>query len=390
MKDFLEFNFKNCCLWKKLASALRVIIKTISGRFPLSWQDGIGGALVNYSMKGATGKAVTIDGVEYVAPDGYTVLLNGIGNKNNYATIPSLTIDTTDTLHAEFTLTDRGNRMFGNQSASTRCYVAASGNGTSMFCGKTYPVPLSEWTIDGSTINTLEMDASGITVNGNEHTWSGGTLAQDVITNFVINEIVGGTSGTTTSVSGFCLFLLKDANSNHKNAVMFLRKDSDNSVVCYDFAKKVFYTVTGTFTAGKTTKTVEVGGQSIEVPLFHYRGVGDKTSNLWDKSKSNTNWINGTGAIVSYPNGSAQMSDFVDCEEGDTFTIRGFRNGAVFAYGQMEIAWFNSSKTFIRRDSSTESDINVLTATAPTKAMYCKYGVYRQGEQNTPLNNYIG
>jgi len=248
--------------------------RSVSGASPLSLVGSKGFPMSRNVISGNSKRTITIDGTEYVVPDGYTLIDKAIGNKNNYATIPSVTIDTTDTLYAEFTLTNNGNRMFGNQSKNTRCYIAANGNGTSAFCGKTYPIPLTEWVVDGSTVNTIEMKASGLTVNGTEHVWSAGTLAQDVITDFKLNEINGGTSGTSTSVSGFCLFLLKDANGNHKNAVMFLKKNNDNSVVCYDFAKSVFYAVTGSFTAGAELPTPEQ-------PLG-CKGVGDKTENLFN------------------------------------------------------------------------------------------------------------
>jgi len=343
--------------------------KTVSGAFPLSMTPSRIKPIVHNIITGNSVRTITIDGTEYVVPDGYTLLDYLQGDKTSYIEIPSITISTTDELYAEFYANNAGNRIFG-VNGYTRCYVAVSGTGTGSFCGGAYAVPLSAWHIGDHVLNTVKMNASGYTVNGTTYSWSG-TLSDQTLENFEINEIRAAPHGSATSVAMFKTFYIKKSDGTYKlNLVQ--AKNSSNAIGMYDFVTGTFFTNagSGSFTAGA------------ELPLptnpLGVKGCGEKTENLWDKSKSTTNWINGSGAVVHYPDGSAQMSDYVECNAGDTLTVCGFYNGDVFSYGQLEICWYNSAKTFLNR--MTINNAASVSATAPAHAAYCKFGVYKHAD----------
>ena len=182
-------------------------------------------------------------------PSGYTQVEYLGGTKNAYADLGTITIEPTDTIYCECILVNNGNRLFG-LADHTRCYVAQSGTGTPSFAGKSYPIPLGTWIIDGTTVNTIELTSSKFTINGVAFTPTG-TASSDICSSFGINTIINGTSGSDTSVSYIKKFYIKSGSGNYK-VNLISSKNADNTFGYYDTVSKTLLTNQGegAFSAG--------------------------------------------------------------------------------------------------------------------------------------------
>lgn len=315
---------------------------------------GVGKDLKDYKVYGNTKQQLLPDGytqVDYIESNGTQYIDTGVyGNLNTEIIAKASSNGNSVQLFGDITTTN----------SAISCNFSFGGAVGSRFGNKNVSAILGNYITADVTFELIE-NKNGIYIDNNEaiifNTTDNFTTTKTLI---LLNR--NSSSGTTTNGWGGKLYYVKIYDNN-----MLVRdfipcyRNSDNEVGLYDLVNNVFYTNqgTGVFTYGSVAPTPDT--------LIDMVSCGDRTKNLFDKTKiTNNYYIDSNGDLIFHQ--SFAYSDYMEVEGNTVYSYSG--SSGLESYVR-KCAWYDSLKNLIRADSFGNSG----QLTSPSNAKFFRTSV---------------